>query len=99
MNVFELARAAGVAVVYADLGHWAGAQLRAEYDPSGPVIRINRRIVERLDARSARRFITFAIAHELYHHRERIGAVPRARARARREAAADEFARELVGGA
>ena len=38
-----LAREAGVAIELADLGDWGTATLVAEYDPAGPVIRINAR--------------------------------------------------------
>ncbi len=37
-----------------------------------------------------------AIAHELYHHREAIGEIPRLADRTAREAAADAFAAALV---
>ena len=37
-----------------------------------------------------------AVAHELYHHREAIGEIPRIQNRAAREAAADAFAAALV---
>ncbi|HEX3465465.1 MAG TPA: ImmA/IrrE family metallo-endopeptidase [Candidatus Elarobacter sp.] len=85
-GVRELAAAYGVRVEIADLGDWGRVRLIAEYDPEGPVIRVNRceRSVER------------AIAHELYHHREAIGEIPRIRDRAAREAAADAFAGALV---
>lgn len=88
MRALELARAYGVAVEVADLGDWGGAQLVAEYDPAGPVIRVHAGALERWE---------LAVAHELYHHRERIGEVPRLRDRAARERAAHAFARDLVG--
>jgi hypothetical protein len=79
-----LAEAYGVHVEIADLGNWASVTLVAEYDPDGPVIRVSERVPK--DA------VEGAIAHELYHHREAIGEVPRLRDRAARERAADAFA-------
>ena len=66
----------------------------AEYDPSGPVIRIDAR--ERAAAADPQEHEELAIAHELYHHLERIGAQPRLRSRRAREAAADAFARAFM---
>ncbi|MDB5043480.1 MAG: hypothetical protein JWN27_4206 [Candidatus Eremiobacteraeota bacterium] len=83
-----LAEAYGVRVEIADLGDWASVTLVAEYDPDGPVIRVSKRAAE--DA------VERAIAHELYHHREAIGEVPRLRDRAARERAADAFAERLA---
>jgi hypothetical protein len=40
--------------------------------------------------------IDHAIAHEMYHHREAIGEIPRLADRAARERAADAFADELL---
>ncbi len=77
-----------VRVCFADLGDWGTAELRAEYDPGGPEIRVNRRL--------PRQLVPFAIAHELYHHREAIGEIATLSSRDAREAAADAFARELV---
>jgi hypothetical protein len=82
-----LAEAYGVRVEIADLGDWASVTLVAEYDPDGPVIRVSERAPK--DA------VERAIAHELYHHREAIGEVPRLRDRAARERAADAFAERL----
>jgi hypothetical protein len=72
------------------LGDWGSVRLVAEYDPDGPTIRVDRR--ERGAVTIER-----AIAHELYHHREAIGEVPRLRDRAERERAADAYARALLG--
>jgi hypothetical protein len=83
-----LAEAYGVRVEIADLGDWASVTLVAEYDPDGPVIRVSERTPEVAVWR--------AIAHELYHHREAIGEVPRLRDRAARERAADAFAERLA---
>jgi predicted transcriptional regulator len=82
-----MARAYGVAVEFADLGAWGAAELRSEYDPGGPVIRINQRLAMRDE------LVALCIYHELYHHREAIGDVRRQRSRRAREAAADAFAR------
>ena len=87
-DVRARAAAYGVRIEVADLGDWASVTLVAEYDPDGPVIRINER------APSVA--IDHAIAHELYHHREAIGEVARIADRAQRERAADAFADELV---
>jgi len=75
-----------------DLGDWGSVRLIAEYDPEGPTIRVDRR-------RRAGITIERAIAHELYHHREAIGEVPRLRDRAERERAADAYAGALLGAA
>ena len=87
-DVRALAAAYGVRVELADLGDWGSANLVAEYDPHGPVIRVNIR-----GSGCAER----AIAHELYHHREAIGEIPRIANRGAREAAADAFAEALLG--
>jgi hypothetical protein len=88
-DVRAIAAAYGVQVELADLGDWGPVRLIAEYDPDGPTIRVDRR--ERAFG------VERAIAHELYHHREAIGEVPRLRVRADRERAADAFAAELLG--
>jgi hypothetical protein len=84
-----IAAAYGVRVELADLGDWAAVTLLAEYDPDGPVIRVNERALPDCA-------IDRAIAHELYHHREAIGEVARIADRAARERAADAFADDLV---
>jgi hypothetical protein len=88
--VCAIAAAYGVRVELADLGDWGSARLIAEYDPDGPTIRLNRRELLHVA-------VDHAIAHELYHHREAIGEVPRLRSRTERERAADAFAVALVG--
>jgi hypothetical protein len=88
------AESAGVAVELADLGDWGRARLIAEYDPAGPVIRIDAR--ERAAAADPLAHEELAIAHELYHHLERTGVIPRLRSRRAREAAADAYARAFV---
>lgn len=93
---FDLARRYGIEVQFADLGDWATCELRSEYDPRGPVIRINTRVIATLNGARVDGFVAFAVAHELYHHRERLGEVPVLRGRAQRETAADAFARSLL---
>jgi hypothetical protein len=78
-----------VRVELTDLGDWGPARLIAEYDPDGPVIRVNLRELQQVA-------LELAIAHELYHHREAIGEVPRLPSRAERERAADAFAAALA---
>ncbi|GAC1546913.1 MAG: hypothetical protein NVS2B17_30630 [Candidatus Velthaea sp.] len=102
-EIRTLANAAGVRIELADLGDWGEATLVSEYDPDGPAIRINERAIDRyraacdsLSSCDVRAFIDLAVAHELYHHREATGDIPRLTDRAAREAAADEFARAHV---
>ncbi len=64
-----------MAVRFADLGDWGDADLRAEYDPAVPEIRINLRVAEALPADDLGKFVALAVGHELYHHRERIGEI------------------------
>ena len=73
----------------ADLGDWGTTELRSEYDPQGPVIRVNARVLERLPAEERAAFVARAIAHEFYHHLEHCGKIPVIADRASREAAAD----------
>ena len=89
-DVHALVAAFGIGIEIVDLGDWGPARLIAEYDPKGPAIRVNAREIRRID-------VDRAIAHELYHHREAIGEVPRLRGRDERERAADAFAAELLG--
>ncbi|HZZ65752.1 MAG TPA: hypothetical protein VFE17_09660 [Candidatus Baltobacteraceae bacterium] len=95
-QAYAAARRDGVAVEFADLGQWGPHELRSEYDPSGPVIRINVRLLQRLPPRERPGRIALAIAHELYHHREYCGRTPRIADAGRREEAADAFAREML---
>lgn len=94
----RLARAYGVAVSFADLGDWGTAELRSEYDPRGPAIRINARVARRLSGTALREFVALAVAHELYHHREHIGEIARTHDPARRERNADRYAHDLGRG-
>ena len=71
--------------------------MRAEYDPRGPVIRINARIAAGLPPAALRRFVALCVGHELYHHREYIGEVVCERNARARERSADEYARRLDG--
>ena len=89
-DVRRIAAAYGVRMEFANLGDWGSVTLVAEYDPDGPVIRVNERALPRSAA------IEHAIAHELYHHREAIGEIARIAGRAQRERAADAFADDLV---
>jgi hypothetical protein len=80
----ESARTYGVRVVVTDLGDWGKVRLISEYDPAGPEIRIDARALDRFEE---------AVAHELYHHREALGEIPRLASRPARERAAAEYAR------
>jgi hypothetical protein len=91
-DVRGIAAAYKVAIELTDLGAWGTTTLVAEYDPSGPVIRVNERAIPSGSSCAAREHIDRAIAHELYHHREAIGEIPRLRSRIERERAADAFA-------
>ena len=84
------ARSYGIAIELADLGSWGEAALVSEYDPDGPVIRINTRSIPAGSSCLVREHIDRAVAHELYHHREAIGEVDRLPDRAARERAAGE---------
>lgn len=90
------ARAYGVAVRFEDLGDWGEAELRSEYDPAGPEIRLNIRCAAGLSIRELGEFVALAVGHELYHHRERIGEIAVLADRRARESAAGEFARALL---
>ncbi len=92
----RLARAYGVAVSFADLGDWGTAELRSEYDPRGPSIRINQRVAGRLSGTALREFVALAVAHELYHHREYIGEILTVADPARREDEAGRYAAHLL---
>jgi hypothetical protein len=91
-----MAREYDVPVVFEDLGSWGADELRSEYDPHVPAIRINERVLGRLSSDDAHAFVALAVGHELYHHLERLGEVPRLSGRRHRERAADAFARELL---
>jgi uncharacterized membrane protein len=95
-DVRGLAARYGVRIELAGLGGWGSATLVAEYDPDGPVIRVNEGALPHGSSCLVREHIDRAIAHELYHHREAIGEVPRLATRAERERAADAFAQALT---
>ena len=86
-----------IAVRVVDLGDWGDAELRAEYDPTIPEIRVNRRIAESMLLAERERFVALAIGHELYHHREHLGEIPILATREERECAADAYALALIG--
>jgi len=85
-----------VAIVFADLGDWGGIELRSEYDPAGPTIRINARLAESVPAEELDEFVSLCVGHELYHHLEHIGEIERVADKAQREKAADAFAITLL---
>jgi len=95
-TALKLAREYGVDVSFADLGDWGVDELRSEYDPNGPAIRINTRVAEQMSAAELGEFVAFAIGHELYHHRETIGEIEKLPERKDREIAANAFARKLL---
>lgn len=95
-TALKLARDYGVDIQFADLGDWGVDELRSEYDPQGPTIRINTRVAEQLAPAELGEFITFSVGHELYHHREHIGEIDRLSDRKSREVAANDFARKLL---
>ena len=85
-----IARERGVAIELADLGAWGDAVLVSEYDPDGPVIRINTRALPAGSSCDVREHIDAAIAHELYHHGEATGEITRLPSREARERSAAE---------
>jgi hypothetical protein len=97
MNALTRALQYGVAVRFADLGDWGRDELRSEYDPSVPEIRVNIRIAAELSPADLGEFVALAVGHELYHHRERVGEVMTLADRRARESAAAEYARQLLG--
>ncbi len=84
------ARELGVAIELADLGDWGSATLVSEYDPEGPVIRINTRALPAGSSCAVRDHIDAAVAHELYHHGEASGDIQRCPSREARERSAAE---------
>ena len=95
-KAIEMARQYGIAIRFADLGDWGLDELRSEYDPHGPEIRLNVRIAEQLSPEELGEFVTLAVGHELYHHLERIGEIVVDSDRVAREHAANDFARGLL---
>ncbi len=86
-----VARENGIAIELADLGAWGDATLVSEYDPDGPVIRINSRALPHGSSCLVREHIDRAVAHELYHPKEATKAVIRVPNREARERAAGEY--------
>ena len=97
-NALAYARSYGLGIRFADLGEWGCNQLRAEYDPAIPEIRLNIRVAASLSIVDLGEFIALAVGHELYHHRERIGEIAVLADRGARESAAADFARRLLEG-
>lgn len=95
-RAIAFARNYGVAIRFADLGDWGLDELRSEYDPGIPEIRLNVRIAEQLTPAELGDFVTLAIGHELYHHRERIGEIVVIGDRIAREHAANDYARAFL---
>jgi hypothetical protein len=85
-----VARERGIAIELADLGTWGDAALVSEYDPAGPVIRINTHAIPAGSSCAVREHIDRAVAHELYHHAEAVGEIARLPSREARERAAGE---------
>lgn len=86
-----VAREHGIAIELADCGTWGAAALVSEYDPAGPVIRINARALPDGPADAIRAHVDRAVIHELYHHAEARGAIVRLPGREARERAAGEY--------
>jgi hypothetical protein len=84
------ARERGIGIELADLGSWGDATLVSEYDPDGPVIRINSQALPAGSSCEVREHIDRAVAHELYHHEEASGAIERLPCSKARERAAGE---------
>ncbi len=95
-SALELARSYGVRVCFADLGEWGAAELRSEYDPATPEIRLNIACAARLSVAELGEFVALAVGHELYHHRESIGEIRTLSGRDERESAASRFALEFL---
>jgi hypothetical protein len=85
-----VARERGIAIELADLGEWGDATLVSEYDPAGPVIRINTRAIPAGSSCDVREHIDRAVTHELYHHAEACGEIPPSANHRARERAAGE---------
>ncbi len=97
MSVFQIARRKGIRIEFDDLGTWGSrAELRSEYDPNGPTIRINTRAILKRRGHDIAAFINFAVAHEIYHHQEHGRKVRKIADHTQRERAADDFASQLV---
>jgi hypothetical protein len=95
-TALKLAREYGIEILFADLGDWGVDELRSEYDPAGPTIRINSRVAEQMTPAELGEFLALSVGHELYHHREAIGEIRLLEERKDREIAANDFARRLL---
>ncbi len=95
-QALRLARSYGITVRFADLGDWGCDELRSEYDPATPEIRINLRVAAELRVDELGAFVVLAVGHEIYHHREAIGEIVVLADRRAREAAAGAYAAELM---
>jgi hypothetical protein len=95
VDAVRAAREAGLQVLLSDLGASQKRPILAEYDPRRRTIAVNARIARTLSNERgesfARRFVAFAIAHELHHHRSGSGD-ERAAHRAARAACGDDVA-------
>lgn len=89
------ARALGVAIELADLGDWGDARAVAEYDPRGPLVRVNVRELPAGPPEAVRAHVDSAVAHELYHHAEATGRIGRLPTYRQREGAAGAAADRL----
>jgi hypothetical protein len=85
-----IARERGISIELADLGSWGDATLVSEYDPAGPVIRINTRAIPPGSSCDVREHIDRAVTHELYHHAEATGEIRAIASHKARERAAGE---------
>ena len=81
---------------FEDLGGGGEFEMRSEFDPSESAIRINTRVLNKMKAGEAQRFIAHAVAHELYHVLEYCGGVERTTKRSAREDRAEQFAHMLL---
>jgi len=91
-----LARLHDLSVAIADLGDYSPSELRSEYDPCDRAIRINSRVIAKLDSPAVPGLLAHAVAHELYHHLEHCAGIRPSANRANRERLADRFAREML---
>ncbi len=91
-SFMRIVREYGLRVEVAELGAWGSSALHAEYDARARTIRVNARSLRALHGARRRRFFVEAVAHELYHHLEHVGAVVRLPTHAQRECAARTFA-------
>jgi len=84
------AAALGLRVVVEEFGA-AARSIAAEYDPRARAIRVSARLLAAPG--DAGGVLAACVAHEIYHHLEFLGRVPRAGSAREREARADAYAR------